>query len=118
MKWFIVKYLYQIVIGEREQHGQFDEQTRLIVAFDRAEALLKAESLAGGFHETFENCGGERVHWKFICIEGLREIDAPHDGQELCSSLYEPKDVSEFLNHAYKQKQFLELELMDCSVFS
>lgn len=116
MKWFIVKYLYQIVIGEQKQHGQFDEQTRLIIAFDRAEALQKAEQIAGSFHEPFENCSGERVHWKFICIESLREIDPPYDGQELCSALHEPADVNGFLDLAYKHKKYLEMELMDCSV--
>lgn len=118
MKWFIVKYLYQIVIAEREHNGQFDEQTRLIVAFDRSEALLKAERLAVGFHQVFENCNGEQVQWKFVCIEGLRQIDAPYDGQEICSSLYEPEDVPEFLNDAYKQSQYMELELMDCAITS
>ena len=116
MKWFIVKYLYQIVIGEREKQGQFDEQTRLIMAFDRVEALLKAERMASGFHNSFLNCDGEQVEWRFVCIKGLREVDAPHDGQELCSELYEPADVEGFIDDAFKQKQYLEMELMDCPV--
>lgn len=116
MKWFIVKYLYQIVIGERERHGQFDEQTRLIMAFDRAEALLKAERMASGFHESFLNCDGEHVEWRFICIKGLREMDAPYDGQELCSELYEPDDVASFVDDALRHKLYLEMELMDYPV--
>lgn len=115
MKWFIVKFLYQIEIGEAQEHYQFDEQIRLLLAFDKAEALLKAERMAAGFHEPFDNADGTKVNWKFICIAGLREINAPHDGQEILSALHEPENIGDFLSDAYRQKEFLEMELMDCN---
>lgn len=113
MKWFIVKYMYQIIIGEGNHTPQFDEQIRLLMAFDSAEALNKAESQADGFHKPFANHNGELVTWKFICIADLNEIDQPHDGQELCSSLHEPEDVSEFLGFAYKRKEYLEMDVAE-----
>jgi hypothetical protein len=115
MKWFIVKFLYQIEIGDMVRHHQFDEQIRLLLAFDKAEALLKAESMANGFYEPFDNFDGAKVNWKFICIAGLREIKSPHDGQEIFSALHEPEDVQAFLGDAYRQKEYLEMELMDCN---
>lgn len=108
MKWFVARYIYQIVTGEGNHAPQFDEQLRLIVSADNAEALLKAESQAGSFHVPFRNCRGEMVTWNFICVADLYEIQSPVDGAELASVLHEPNDVDAFLESVNHHKSYLQ----------
>ena len=107
MKWFLVKYIYEIVCGEGKYNTQFDEQLRLMMATNKAEALHKAEAAADNFHPSFENCKGETVSWKFVCIADLHEISTPGDGVEITSILHEPNDLSLFMAEVDKQKAFL-----------
>lgn len=108
MKWFLVKYIYQIVSGEGNYNAQFDEQLRLMQAANVNDALKKAEEQADGFQPPFKNCKGEVVSWKFICIADLHEIQMPEDGAEVTSILHEPDDVPAFLNTIEQRKLFLQ----------
>ena len=108
MKWFVVRYIYQIITGEGDHAPQFDEQLRLIVSVDSTEALLKAEAQAEGFHLPFRNCRGEMVTWNFICVADLYEIQSPADGSELASVLHEPVDVDAFLANVNQHKSYLQ----------
>jgi hypothetical protein len=115
MKWFVVRYIYQIITGVGNHAPQFDEQLRLMVSADSAEALLKAEAQAAGFHLPFRNCKGEMVRWNFICVADLYEIDSPADGAELASVLHEPLDVAAFLATVNQHKSYLQELLPDSS---
>lgn len=108
MNWFIVKMVYQIIIGEGKHAAQFDEQMRLIRSTDASEARSKATKQSSGFYETFKNVNGEDVIWKFICISAINEIPAPFDGQEITSTVHEPADPQVFLDHLYKQMAYIE----------
>lgn len=108
MKWFVVRYIYQIITGEGNHAPQFDEQLRLIVSTDSADALFKAEAQAEGFHLPFRNCSGEMVTWNFICVADLYEIQSPTDGSELASVLHEPADVDAFLDSVNQHKAYLQ----------
>jgi len=108
MKWFLVRYIYEIVCGEGNYRPQFDEQLRLMFAIDCNEAFLKAELAADNFYPPFENCYGEMVTWKFICIADLHEIQTPEDGTEITSVMHEPIDVTAFLDQAEKRQAFLK----------
>lgn len=111
MKWFLVKYIYEIISGEGGYQAQFDEQLRLISAECTTDALAKAERMAEGFHAPFNNFKGELVEWKFICIAGIHEIETPVDGAEVASVLHEPADVQAFLGNLNKHKEFVTSEL-------
>lgn len=106
MKWFLTKYIYEIVSGSGNYGAQFDEQFRLIEAPDIHEALDKAEALAEKFHLPFENCRGEMVTWKFICIADIHEIQVPQDGAEVASILHEPADTRDFLEIVARRRDF------------
>ncbi len=113
MKWFLVKYIYEIVCGDGKYNPQFDEQLRLMMATDKSDALHKAEVAAENFHPPFENCKGEKVSWKFICIADLHEISAPGDGVEITSTLHEPDDLNLFMSQVDKRKDFLLEQIGD-----
>lgn len=108
MKWFLVKYIYQIISGEGSYNAQFDEQLRLMMASNVSDALKKAEDHANGFQPPFKNCKGETVTWKFICVADLHEIQIPEDGAEVTSILHEPIDVPAFLDVIEQRKTFLQ----------
>ncbi|MES2513626.1 MAG: DUF4288 domain-containing protein [Bacteroidota bacterium] len=107
MKWFAVKYIYQIISGEGNHRPQFDEQIRLLISESSSDALFKAQALARKFHQTFLNFRGEEVIWKFIGIADLHEIQDPHDGLEVASVIHEPANLKEFMDHTNKRKAFL-----------
>lgn len=108
MKWFVVRYIYQIITGEGDHSPQFDEQLRLTIAANCDEALTKAERQADDFHRPFRNCNGDMVSWKFICVADLYEIQSPADGAEVASVLHEPEDVNAFLDNINQHKTFLQ----------
>lgn len=108
MKWFVVRYIYQIITGEGDHSPQFDEQLRLTVAINCDEALAKAERQAEDFHRPFRNCNGDMVNWNFICVADLYEIESPTDGAEVASVLHEPTDVNAFLDHVNRHKTYLQ----------
>ena len=107
MKWFLVKYIYEIVCENGKYNLQFDEQLRLMMAENKQDALRKAACSAEHFQPSFENCKGEKISWKFVCIADLHEISAPGDGVEITSVLHEPNDLGSFMAEIDKQKAFL-----------
>lgn len=107
MKWFVLRYIFQIISGDGNYASQFDEQLRLISAEDAAEAWSKGESQAANFHRPFRNCHGELVKWEFICIADLYEIETPCDGSEIASVLHEPKDMTRFLEELKRREAFV-----------
>lgn len=108
MKWFLVKYIYQILSGTSSSSAQFDEQLRLLLALNSYEALKKAEEMANSFQPPFTNCMGDEVRWKFLCVADLHEIQIPEDGIEVASILHEPNDVPAFLNAVEQRRVFLQ----------
>jgi hypothetical protein len=107
MKWFALRYIFQIISGDGNYASQFDEQLRLIQAKDAQEALNKGEGQSENFHRPFRNCKGELVKWEFICIADLYEIEAPGDGSEIASVLHEPEDMANFLEELKRREAFL-----------
>lgn len=107
MKWFLVKYIYEIISGVGNYKAQFDEQLRLIKALSVGDAFGKAEGLAQEFHLPFTNHKGEMVQWKFVGIADMHEIEYPCDGAEVSSVVHEPSDVKLFLEYVDQRKMFL-----------
>lgn len=118
MKWYLVRYIYQIISGDDNYNAQFDEQLRLIMASNANEALKKAEDMANGFQPPFKNCRNEVVTWKFLCIADLHEIQMPEDGAEVTSILHEPVDVSSFLDVIEQRNAFLKQHIHSESEFA
>ncbi|AOM75882.1 DUF4288 domain-containing protein [Pedobacter steynii] len=107
MKWFVLRYIFQIISGDGNYASQFDEQLRLIQAVDAQDALQKGEGQSENFHRPFRNCNGELVKWEFICIADLYEIEPPGHGSEVGSVLHEPKDMVVFLDELKRREAFL-----------
>ncbi len=97
MKWYLAKFVYQVVSGNGSHVPQFDEQLRLIRADEFEWAREKANILGRLGECSFVNDKQESVRWKFVNVVDLCPITSMEDGAEIYSSTEEPKDVSDYL---------------------
>jgi hypothetical protein len=97
MKWYVAKYVYQIISGEGNHTPQFDEQLRLIRAEEFNWAKEKALIIGKLGEYTFVNQQQQTVTCKFINVTDMHALTEVEDGVELYSSTYEPKDVTDYL---------------------
>lgn len=107
MKWYISKLIYQIICGDGNHTPQFDEQLRIIHADDDLHAFQKARLLGHREEDSFLNNESKPVHWKFIDICELHEIDPLIDGAELYSRIHEQDDASVFKKNIYRRATYL-----------
>jgi hypothetical protein len=98
MNWFLVKLVYQIICGEGMHMPQFDEQLRIIVAGDEAEALSKAAVIGEAGSEAFFNHSDKLVQWKFVNVAELHRMSEWIDGAELYSSVLETDNADDYIS--------------------
>jgi Domain of unknown function (DUF4288) len=97
MNWYLIKLIYQIVIGDGPHVPQFDVQLRLISADDPDWALEKAEIVGRIGASSFINASNEQVRRTFIAVEDVRKIGDLEDGAELYAQIIEPDNMAEYL---------------------
>ena len=108
MTWFLVKIVYRIVCGDGNHTPQFDEQVRLLFAYDAEEALVKSKRIGLQEEDVFYNQHHQLVQWKFIDVVELHRLDELSDGAEVFSQIKETDDAdsySRFLHHKASQLQ-------------
>ncbi len=93
MNWYLAKLVYQIICGDGAHTPQFDEQLRLIHAFDELHAFQKARTIGNREEEVFYNAKEKLVQWKFVDVCELHKLDELSDGAELYSRINEEDDA-------------------------
>ena len=111
MKWYLARFVYQIVCGEGNHTPQFDEQWRLILADEIGWAREKAEIL--GHLNVFEGLSAqpENVCWKFIGVTDICEMPRLEDGAEVICQTTEPEDATAYLRMMKTRAQFMKDEM-------
>jgi len=114
MNWYIAKVVFNIVSGEGDHNGQFDEQYRLIKAETMEEAFQKAQRIGINEQEMLWNDKQEIVRWDFVDVSELYPVNELQDGMELFSAIHEEKDSDNYietlkLKSAYVQSKFDEV---------
>lgn len=89
MNWYLAKLVFRIVCGEGKHTAQFDEQLRLIQAGSRQQAFQKARKVGKEEEDHFENQQKEMVHWEFIDVSELNQLDGIADKSEIYSRVHE-----------------------------
>ncbi len=97
MKWYLAKFVYQVISENRTLSPRFDEQMRLIRADEFEWAKEKANILGRLGECSFLNERKESIQWKFINVVDLISISSMEDGDELYSSTEQPENVSHYL---------------------
>ena len=89
MKWYLAKFVYQIVCGDGNHTPQFDEQLRVVLADDELHAFQKARSMGEREQDNFLNQDSKPVRWKFIDVPELYAMNELMDGAEMYSRIRE-----------------------------
>ena len=89
MTWFLAKIVYRIICGDGNHTPQFDEQVRLIYAYNSKEALVKSQTIGMQEEEVFYNQKQQLVQWKFVDVTELHSLDELSDGAEVYSQIKE-----------------------------
>lgn len=92
MKWYLAKLVYRIVCGDGKHTPQFDEQLRLINAEDELHAFQKARLFGHKEQDNFLNATHKPVHWKFIDVSEIHELNSLNDGVEIYSRISEEEN--------------------------
>ena len=93
MKWYLAKLVYRIICGDGNHTPQFDEQLRLIAAEDDLHAFQKARLFGHREQDNFLNAADKPVHWKFVDVAEMQELNDLSDGVEVYSRISEEEDA-------------------------
>lgn len=96
-KYFIAKIIWQIKIPTNGIASEFDEQLRIVKAYDAKNALEKAIKIGHEQEESFINSKGQQVSWSFINVEFVKEMFSFEDGMEICSQTINAPDAMQFI---------------------
>ncbi len=106
MNWYLVKMVYRIQCGISEHKAQFEEQLRLVFSDDANSALEKAKQI--GINESSSNGAiGAVVHWKFINVSEIYQLNKMIDGAEIHSSLKEQENGALYEQITHKRAESL-----------
>lgn len=112
MKWYLAKLVYRILCGDGTHTPQFDEQLRLIHAEDELHAFQKARLFGHREQDNFLNAADKPVHWKFIDVSEIHELNNLNDGVEIYSRISEEENADIhtkiiLLHAAHLQENFM-----------
>jgi len=111
MKWYVAKLVYRIVCGDGEHTPQFDEQLRLIAAYNEDEAFAKAFSVGKKEEDTFFNQRSQLVKWEFINVPEIYPLSALIDGAEIYSKINEVDDAIAYTTFVHQKAEQLQVSL-------
>jgi hypothetical protein len=97
MNWYVVKNVFQIIVGDGHHHPQFEERMVLITADNDTSAYAKSLVHGKKGEEQMKNKDGENVWWKFINTSHVHQIDQLEDGTTLCVRSEEPDHLEPYL---------------------
>jgi hypothetical protein len=99
MNWYLAKMVYRIICGDGKHVAQFDEQLRLIHAENELHAFQKAQLLGEREQDNFLNAAQKPVHWKFIDVSEIHQLDDLIDGAEMHSRICEEEDAEIYIRN-------------------
>ena len=108
MNWYLTKIIFRIICGDGLHTPQYDEQLRLIHAFDKEEAFKKADRIGKQEEESFFNQKQQLVCWQYINVSEIYSLKKMMDGAELYSRITEEEsaELYEYIIHKKSQNIF------------
>ena len=107
MNWYLAKIVYRIICGDGGHTPQFDEQLRLVLASDELHAFQKARRLGEKEQDNFLNDHQKPVHWKFVDVTELHQLDELIDGAEIYSLICEKEDSEAYVKLVNDRSKYL-----------
>lgn len=109
MNWYLAKIVFQIDINWGEHCTQFDESVRLVHAQSLGDAFHKARSLGKRAEDRFANVHGQSVHWKFIDVIDVYELESLESGVEITSLTHEEDHASFYIQTVKQRARMIQL---------
>ena len=106
MQRYLVKLMFNINIDNGNHAHQFDEQIRIVEAYNLEAAFQKARNIGRKEEETFVNNENKLVNWQFIDVVELYELESLKDGELLYSTTHENTERNSFIDYV-RQKAML-----------
>lgn len=116
MKWYLAKIVYRILCGDGSHAPQFDEQLRLIKADDDLHAFQKARLIGEKEEDNFLNNTHKPVHWQFIDVSEMHELNDLADGAEMYSRIKEEEDADIYVKLVHLRATHLLQSSMHTSI--
>ena len=116
MKWYLAKLVFRIICGEGNHTPQFDEQLRLLFAENEMHAFQKARILGDSEEDNFLNNEQKPVHWKFIDVSEIHEINDLNDGVEIYSRISEEENGEVYTKLTLLRASHLQENFMHTSM--
>jgi len=107
MQWYLAKIVFRIISGDGNHTPQFDEQLRLIEAYDDLEAFEQARLIGMQDQDLFENDHRSKVEWRFIDIAELRRFPNLVHGAEIYSCIKEEEDAGRYSDVIRKKAEYI-----------
>ena len=117
MRWYLAKIVYRIICGDGKHTPQFDEQLRLIQANDSFQAFQKARVLGHREQDNFLNTEEKPVHWKFLDVTELLEINEFNDGLEIYSQIKEEPNANLYISNIKKKANHLQQSSLEQAAY-
>ena len=93
MNWYLSKIVFRILCGDGLHTAQYEEQLRLIAAFDKEEAFTKAQQIGRQEQESFFNEKQQLIRWQFINVSEIYPLYKMMDGAEIYSRTTEEESA-------------------------
>lgn len=93
----MAKIIWQIKLDTESLSAEFDEQLRMISAFDRKSAYHKAIQIGLHNEETFLNTKGKQISWHYVNVEFVKEISSFDDGLEICANTLKVENAAAYI---------------------
>lgn len=108
MNRYLAKLMFNISIDNENKTSQFDEQIRVIHAYDLESAFQKARTIGRQEEETFLNKDNKPVSWKFIDVAELYPLEEIKDGEQVYSLTHEKEDTNSFINYIRHKSMMIQ----------
>jgi hypothetical protein len=112
MNSYLAKLIFNIVIDNKKEASQFDEQVRIIQANNMEEAFSKARTIGKQQEEFFMNQRNEMVNWKFIDVVDLHALTEVKDGEQVYANTHETESVDSFIEFARQKAMLIQTKFL------
>jgi len=112
MNSYLAKLIFNIVIGNKKEAPQFDEQIRLIQAKTPEDAFLKARTVGKKEEDSFMNKNNEEVKWKFIDVADLYPLQGVKDGEQVYTLTHETDDADSFIQFIRQKSMLIQTNFL------
>jgi hypothetical protein len=112
MRKYLAKLIFNVSINHGADDSEFDNQMRIIQAFNAEDAFLKAREKGRNEEGTVSSSCGT-IKWKFIDVSELYDLEELGDGSQLFSDTHKAADSRSYIS--YIRQRSMELQVKNCS---